>query len=132
MKRRVLDSSILIRHWRLCRGKTLLGLSTSEVERWARRLIAAYDSNAIVTPVYVELLAGVANKLELELTRAYLQQFQCIDRGIITPDDWKQVSRLAQRVPRNRRPRNLGDCLIRAIADRLHYTVTTLDQGFPS
>jgi hypothetical protein len=34
-------------------------------------------------------------------------------------------------VPRNGKPRQLGDCLIRAIAARLKYDVQTVDGSFP-
>ena len=51
--------------------------------------------------------------------------------GNVTTADWQEAIRIARRVPRNRKPRQLGDCLIRAIANRLRYKVETLDADFP-
>ena len=130
MKKRVLDTSVLIKYWRQCRRITQ-ATKTADVVNWAKKLIEMHDSDAIVTPVCVEILAGVASRSELQLTRAYLQQFRCIDNQRITSDDWQNAIRLAQWIPRDSKPRDLGDCLIRAIADRLRYEVLTYDRGFP-
>jgi hypothetical protein len=132
MKKRILDTSILIAHWRKRRGSSLAGKKTSEAGAWAKELVDLYESNAIVTPVYLEMVAGVTGQQELKLTCAYLGQFECVDHGHMLPKDWENAIRLAQRVPKNKKPRNLGDCLIRAIADRLHYEIKTFDKGFPS
>jgi predicted nucleic acid-binding protein len=98
---------------------------------WAKEIITRYDTNAIVTPVYIEVIAGVQNQRELQLTREFLDCFQCVDMRRILPQDWNEVIRLAQRIPRNGKPRQLGDCLIRAIANRLRYEVETSDERFP-
>ena len=103
----------------------------SDARHWAKQTIELYDTNAIVTPVYVEMVAGVSDKHELELTHAFLAQFDSIDKGKISQADWEEAIRIAQRVPRNRKPRHLGDCLIRALANRLRYKVETLDDDFP-
>jgi predicted nucleic acid-binding protein len=49
----------------------------------------------------------------------------------ILPEDWQEAIRIASRVPRSPAPRQLGDCLIRAIAHRLKYEVFTSDMNFP-
>jgi len=49
----------------------------------------------------------------------------------VLPQDWEEAVRLAQRVSRVPVPRDLGDCLIRAIADRLRFQVFSLDESFP-
>ncbi len=87
--------------------------------------------NAIVTPVVVEFVAGARKSRELELFRAFLACFDVIDRGQILPADWQAARRVAERIPRDGKPRQLGDCLIRAIARRLNYEIDTADQTFP-
>jgi predicted nucleic acid-binding protein len=131
MERRILDTSILIAYWRQRRSGSRREITPRDVARWAKDLIDLYRTDAIVTPVYVELLAGITDRYELRLTQTFLASFRCVDGGNITPADWQDAIRLAQRVPRNRKPRQLGDCLIRAVANRLRYGVETLDQDFP-
>ena len=112
-------------------GRSLEGKTAGNAVEWARRLITIHDTNAIVTPVYIEFAAGVRNSAELELTRAFLDQFDVIDGGRITVEGWQETRRLAQRIPPNGKPRQLGDCLIAAIGKRLHYEVIRFDKGFP-
>lgn len=131
MARRIFDSSVLIRHWHDCGGGSPEGKSAADAEQWARRLIAVHDTDAIVTPVFIEVVAGVRNRVELELTRSFLKHFRVLDAGRITDEDWEETRRLAQRVPSNGKPRQLGDCLIAAIGKRLHYEVIRFDRGFP-
>jgi predicted nucleic acid-binding protein len=131
MERIVLDTSVLLRYWRQRQARSSSPLTASAVRRWARALIDQYHTDAIVTPVYIEVVAGVRNKQELQLTLAYLGSFQGIDHGHILPEDWKNAIRLAQRVPGKGQPRDLGDCLIRAISDRLRHIVKTHDRDFP-
>src|SRR5437879_5010929 len=98
MEKRVLDTSILIRHWRNRRAKARSEITTAVVRSWARELIKLYQSDAIVTPVYVEMIAGVTNRNELRLTQAFLQEFRCIDGKHIPEQDWHETIRVAQRV----------------------------------
>ncbi len=130
MKKAVLDTSVLIRHWLNRRGRMRGEVTVAVVKRWARELIELERSDAIVTPVYVEMIAGVSDKRDLLLTKAFLNEFRCIDAGLIPEQDWRETVRLAQRVPHDSKPRQLGDCLVRAIANRLKYNVTTFDTGF--
>jgi predicted nucleic acid-binding protein len=131
MRKRVLDSSILINYWHLRRRKPLEKVRVEDVEAWASDLVTLYDTDAIVTPVYVEVVAGVTSAHELELARAYLAQFRVIDGGQVLASDWLEARRIAERIPRDRRRRQLGDCLIRAIANRFNYTVETSETRFP-
>ncbi len=108
------------------------GRGNADVQRWAQELIDLYDTDAIVTPVYVEMVGGATSRQQLELTKAYLSEFECIDAKVVTPADWVETIRLDQRVPARARPRDLGDCLIRAIANRLRHDVMTFDTGFAS
>lgn len=131
MKKKILDTSVLLDHWQKCRsGKPLSEVNLRDVKVWAKELIAFHQSNAIVTPVYVEIMAGTMNRWQLQLTRAFLEAFDCVDDHHVTREDWSQAIRLAQRIPYKPHPRDLGDCLIRAIADRFHYEVWTLDGKF--
>ena len=85
-----------------------------------------------MTPVYIEFVAGARTAVELELSRAYLAGLEIVDAGRILKEDWEKARQLAERVPRDGKPRQLGDCLIRAIALRLkYYDVLTADDSFP-
>ena len=130
--KRVLDTNKLIRHWK--RFKPADGLKTPGGARaWAERLIEFEKTDAIVTPVELELLGGDLSQNDRELTEAYLQPFRIIDQGRVLPEDWDDARRLVRRIPRGPRPRPRGlvDCLIRAIADRLNHEVWTDDSGMP-
>src|SRR5438874_6386477 len=117
MRRVVLDSALLIAHWNRCRQGPLDQYSEADVAGWARKLITIERSSAVVTPVVLELVCGATSKHGLRLTRAYLREFKVIDKGTILDEDWEEAQRLAGRVPRSGKPRDLGDCLIRAIAN---------------
>src|SRR5208282_6526749 len=130
--RHVLDTSILISHWRRCRSaRPLAQINETEAESWALRLIEIERSEAIVTPVLIEFLCGIRDKREMILARAFLKPFKAIDDRRTLKRDWQEALRLAERVSANRRPRDLGDCLIRAMAQRLNHDVRTLDTGMP-
>ena len=90
-----------------------------------------HQAKAIVTPIHVEFVAGTRDSSEQELAEAYLAQFDNIDGGKIPKQDWDETLRIAKRIPQNGKPRQLGDCLIRAIANRLKHSVVTPDTGFP-
>jgi hypothetical protein len=122
---------VLIRWWHQCRrGRPHANIQPDEVARWGKALAEFYKTDAIATPVFIEMIAGTMDGRELSLTRTYLDCFHCVDERQVPPADWKKAIRLASRVPRKARPRDLGDCLIRAIADRLNYDVITHDTGF--
>jgi predicted nucleic acid-binding protein len=128
-RRRILDTSVLIRHWHSRAKAPLERLTEADAEAGARELAQLRGTNCIVTPVYIEFVAGTASAHELQLARAYLSEFDIVDQGRILDEDWVEARHLAERVPRNRRPRQLGDCLIKAIAQRLNYDVDTFDEG---
>jgi hypothetical protein len=128
---RILDSSELIAHWRQCRTKFRRPHSRRQIEGWAQALIRLHQTNAIVTPVQVEFLSGFTNRDEMQAAQVFLDCFACIDEGEIPAKDWEETLRRCKRIPRDGKPRQLGDCLIRAIAARLNYEVQTLDAGFP-
>jgi len=131
-KRTILDTSILITFWNKQRGdRSWDQIDATDVQAWAEKLTSLRRSKRIVTPVYIEFIAGVTNGREMELAREYLAAFDIIDEGHILDEDWKHARRLASRIPRDRKPRQLGDCLVRAIADRLRLDVDTLDSSFP-
>ena len=72
MARKIFDTSALIRHWHDSGGRSPTGKTAADAAGWAQRLIAVHDTDAIVTPVFIEFVAGVTNSVELELTRSYL------------------------------------------------------------
>ena len=131
MRKRLLDSCVLISHWRRRSRGGLSTTSADDVRSWANELIALHDSNAIATPVVIEFLAGFTAKHDMDLGRLFAAQFVAIDGGDISEEEWKQTRQFAERVPRSKRPRQLGDCLIAAIARRHRYDVFTFDSAFP-
>ena len=129
MAKRIFDTSYLIRHWKTFPDPTKR--TVENMRSWAEKFVALYGSRRIVTPVFIEMVAGANSSDELKLTYAYLDPFEIVDEGKIPKEDWDEAKRIAQRVPPNGRNRHLGDCLIRAIANRLKCDVLTLDGTFP-
>jgi predicted nucleic acid-binding protein len=143
MRQRFFDSTKLMTELKKLRSDS----RRADAEQLARRLIEIYDTKAIVSPVEIEVLAGVRDPHELKLTEVFLGQFEIIDQRHIPPQDWEQARRIAKRVLRYDRDvsrrdrkrrrqanpktelRQLGDCLITAIANRLHYEPITDDKG---
>jgi hypothetical protein len=132
MEKAIFDTSTLISHWNQCKSKTRgTTITLAHARVWGQNLIALRRINAIVTPVVIEFVAGITHKSEMEMARAFLDQFQNIDNGSILAEDWREARRIAERIPRDSKPRHLGDCLVRAIANRLRHDVDTLDNSFP-
>jgi len=143
MLKRVLDTNRLNRQLRKLRADS----TREDASRLAQELIDLHETNAIVSPVEIEVLAGVRDPQELALTEEFLSHFVVIDAQRIPPDDWHTAKRLAKHVVRYDRDvprrdrrrareqnpkseaRDLGDCLITAIATRLGYEVDTEDKG---
>ena len=132
MAKRVLDTNVLINHWGRSLGARRIGdVRRSHAVEWAERLRALQGSVVILTPIYIEYVCGQRNRHELDLARAYLGGFEIADRGNVLKQDWEYARRLAERVPRDGLPRQLGDCLIRAVCERLHLEYVTLEIRFP-
>lgn len=127
----VLDTSVLLSWWNTCRSRCKGELTVALTRQWAQELMRIHNSKAIVSPVYIEVIAGVVQGNQLRLTRAFLEEFDCVDRELVPKSDWQEAKRLAQWIRQSKRPRDLGDCLIRAIARRLHCEVLTFDEDFP-
>jgi predicted nucleic acid-binding protein len=89
-----------------------------------------FQCRAIVTPVAIEFLCGARDQQEAAVFGAFLGHFNRIDEGVVLEEDWKAAENKARRVPRSGAARDLGDCLIRAIADRLKCDVLTIDRNF--
>jgi predicted nucleic acid-binding protein len=134
VKRIILDTSVLIRHWRISVERSrreMDRIHEPEVIEWARELIRLWDTNSIVSPVYLEFVAGCRSQHELRLFDAYLSLFEVVDEGNIPEADWQLANRLARRIPRTGENRQLGDCLICAIAKRLRFRVKSHEHPFP-
>ena len=132
MAKRVLDTNVLINHWVKSLGARRIGdVRRAHAIEWAERLRALQGSVVILTPIYIEYVCGQRNRHELELARAYLGRFEIADGGNVLKQDWEYARRLAERVPRDGLPRQLGDCLIRAVCERLHLEYVTLEIRFP-
>jgi len=124
--KRVLDTSVLCHFWRGFQRQTL---DTDTVREKANELIARENTRWIVSPVRIEFLVGARSSAELQLYEDFLAAFDVIDGGKIPPQDWQEAERLAKRIGAHRQ-RKLGDCLIEAIANRLHCEVVTKDPDF--
>lgn len=131
MRKRLLDTNILSEHWKRNGGRRAEGQSAEDVRKWANELIGMYGGAAIVTPVYIEFICGATSQREMQLAESYLGVFQIADKGDMRPDDWVEATRIARRIPYSGKPRQLGDCLIRAVANRLRMDVISGDRGFP-
>jgi len=129
----ILDTNILIQHWRRSRLGPLDSYTTRDARRWAETLIKLHATDAIAAPTYIEFIGGARDAKEQLMFEEYLAVFRVADNWDVRREDWKDARRIAQRVPSgpNPSPRHLGDCLIRAIARRLRYKVHTADLGFP-
>lgn len=130
MPKRLFDTSFLISHWNSFPRDQKR--TENSVGDWARKLIELHATDWICTPVQIEMLAGTRSEDDLKLHRAYLQPFKMIDQRNIPAEDWRRAQETAQRVLDDGKPRQLGDCLIRAIATRFHCDVLTKDRSFPS
>jgi predicted nucleic acid-binding protein len=131
MAKRILDTSWLITHWLNYSATSSTARTPESMEQLGKQLIDLRGTKFIATPVFIEMVAGVQSAAELKLTLAYLKPFVSIDEGRILPEDWQNARDYAQRVPRDGKRRQLGDCLIRAIADRCRCEVDRLDKRFP-
>ncbi len=132
MARRVLDTNILINHW----GDTFGRVSSRQItvrhaDQCARKLISSQGTNSILTPIYVEFLCGQRSAHEVTLAKKFLASFEVLDQGRILPVDWENAKRIAARVPKDGLRRQMGDCLIRALCDRLKVEVFTFEKRFP-
>jgi hypothetical protein len=90
-----------------------------------------WGTDAIVTPVAVEFSAGFTRAGDVKLAEQFLKNFTCLDKKSTTHADWDETMRQAKRIPPNGARRQLGDCLIRALAKRLHADVIAFDRSFP-
>jgi predicted nucleic acid-binding protein len=131
MRKKLLDTNILSAQWQRKGGRRAQGFSSEDVKGWADELIAMHGGAAIVTPVYIEFICGATSQREMQLAESYLAVFQIADLGDIRVDDWSEAGRIARRIPYSGKPRQLGDCLIRAVANRLRMDVISGDLGFP-
>ena len=128
---RVLDTVYLIRLWHGHYPSPASVRSEAAARAAAQAAHRVFGTVAIVTPVRIEFLAGLRDREELRLADIFLGEFELLDEGRVVTDDWREAERLARRVPHDGRARDLGDCLVRAIADRLNAEVLTQDQSFP-
>ncbi|MEX0717327.1 MAG: PIN domain-containing protein [Planctomycetaceae bacterium] len=128
MPGRVLDTSVLINHWR--RSRTSWP-NARETRDWALRLVDVRQTNLIFSPVYLEFNCGVQSAEELALAEAFLSVFEVKDGWDVRSDDLQEAARLARRVPRDGKRRQFADCLIRALAIRFRCEVLSDDRTFP-
>jgi len=84
-----------------------------------------------LTPIYIEFMAGAKSAKDIRLFRSYLSEFVILDDGKVFKTDWDVALQIAERVPPDGKPRQLGDCLIRALARRLNCEVVSKDVAFP-
>jgi predicted nucleic acid-binding protein len=140
---KLLDTNILCAALRRLRADS----KPEDAVAVADELIRRYGTKAICSPVRIEVLGGVRDPHELELTERFLERFDVVDQKRVPAMDWEEAERIAKRVvpydrevPRRERrrqrverpltpARQFGDCMITAIAKRLGYDVITDDKG---
>jgi predicted nucleic acid-binding protein len=125
MARRILDTCILGDRWRRFKGST-----PADPRRWAEKLVTLRNASRILPPAELEFLAGIRSEGEMALAEAYLGTFITPPNGQVREEDWLVARNYARRVPRDGKPRQIGDCLIRAVANRLRLDVDTFDTRF--
>ena len=126
MATRILDTEVLISHY----NKMAKARSVAAVKAHAGQLIKIQETNWILSPIRIEFLCGALDSNEFKLYSAYLEPFEVLDKHNIPPQDWSEAERLAQWAKESGRRRKLGDCLIQAIAKRLHAEIVTRDPDF--
>lgn len=131
MERRILDTSVLIAGWRKNATGLIVHATIEDARSWADEVVRLRRSDAIVTPVKIEFLVGTRTGHELRLARAFLEAFRIIDGGEVQKEDFTAAINLAERIPPDGNPRQFGDCLIRALAQRLRHDVDSTDTRFP-
>ena len=131
MKRRVLDTNVLIALWKGPVDGIARVTSSATAERGAREWLARSPGDGIVTPVRLEFLGGTRDRDELLQALRFLGGFEVFDEGHITAADWEEAERLVKRVPFSGRTRGALDCLIVAIAGRFHAVFYSHDTGAP-
>lgn len=131
MARRVLDTSVLAYHWNSRGGNSPSGKTEADAIGWATELAELRDTRAILCPVYIEFICGMTTQAQMQLAEAFLSKFEVIDQWYVLPQDVQEAKRIAKRIPFNSKPRQLGDCLVRAMANRLRQEVVTFDKAFP-
>ena len=124
MARIILDTNILIKHWHDQRLRS----TVQSPSRWAKVVIHNYGTNYIVTPVRIEFLSGTRSASEDAMAREFLAEFSVLDKGHISDRDWQLAEQIARRVPQNGKPRQLGDCLVLAIAKRFGCAIVSADK----
>jgi predicted nucleic acid-binding protein len=128
MPRKILDTSVLIAVWRKRCAEAKSPVTEVIAATWGEKLRDFYPSAFLVSPVILEVLSGSRTAEELQLSRAFLSPFENLDKGEIPVADWEQARRFAERIPKDGKPRQLGDCIIAAIARRLRCEVITFDK----
>jgi predicted nucleic acid-binding protein len=127
MSKQTFDTNILINHFN--RHRPLDGKSEKDAESWVQILTQDHDTKLILSPVEVEFLCGVVDEHEMRLREAFLRRFEVADDHRTLPEDWKEARRFAKHPGYQPRSRDLGDCLLLAIADRLNLRIITDDKG---
>ena len=108
MPRSLLDTSVLVSYWHRHKAKLKSQVTINIAQSWGKALREFYSPSVLATPIVIEFLAGSHRKEELDLYRAFLEPFEVVDRGEITAGDWKMAKRLAERIPRDGKPRQPG------------------------
>jgi len=133
MPRRILDTNILINFWGdQTKGRKSKDIAPRDARKWAKQLVKLQATNGVLTPIYIEYICGQSTAHETKLAREFLDEFEIVDEGKILDQDWEDAKRIAQRIFRDGKRRQLGDCLIRAICNRLRLDVLTVDRRFPN
>lgn len=126
MRRRVLDTNVLVTLWHSSAGRVQSERAADDV---AQAWLVAHPRDGVVTPVRLEFLGGTRSRDELRIAEYFLGLFDLLDGGRVLVEDWQVAERYAKRVPFEPRPRGAIDCLILAICVRLNASLFTFDSG---
>jgi predicted nucleic acid-binding protein len=129
MGARVIDTNVLIWLWHGRPPATRPVRSEETADAAATAWLRAHPGDAILTPVRLEFLAGTRDKEEQRLADRFLSHFKVLDGGRVLPDDWKRAEHFVRRVRGTGTARQLVDCLLLAICDRLHAELHTRERG---
>ena len=76
MARKLLDTSVLIRYWSKCRPEALQRVTVQDASNSGKSLTRLVNTDAIVTPVYLEFVAGVMRRSRVEAGASLFRAIQ--------------------------------------------------------
>lgn len=126
---RVIDHNVVLAIWhgRVPDGRKVRTEETARLaaDEWLHK----HPGDGLVTPVRLEFLGGTDDREEQRLGDLFLDRFPLYDGGRVLPEDWAVAERYARRIRGTGTKRDVIDCLVLALCDRLNADIYTLDLG---